>query len=362
MGLPKGWLDYNRVGNKVHGTRFIAFKVPLKEGVNRACNVDEEKQLYPKLLVELIPNLGLIIDLTNTTKYYHPDEFSKFGIKYEKIPVVGQVVPKNECYIQFKNAVNHFLANNPNDKLIGVHCTHGLNRSGFLICRYMIEALKIQPLEAIAAFELARGHKMERDNYIDKLKCLNDNGVKIPKIASLAIDTETEKGTQTHRGYWIDERNIAQNQRTSTGSNTSFEASEQKQVQLVGCVNVQRRNLIPDGTGNYFVRVMKKDIKRHEPPSRREPYQMPQSIHRNDRIHPRKRSHQNIPSQRQYHHHQPRPNAPYPPRPPQIHHTENPMFVNNSLPVGGNNLAENLLRMQHVNTMHIRGGRPNQPF
>lgn len=25
------WLDYNRVGNKVHGTRFIAFKVPLKE-------------------------------------------------------------------------------------------------------------------------------------------------------------------------------------------------------------------------------------------------------------------------------------------------------------------------------------------
>lgn len=36
------------------------------------------------------------------------------------------------------------------DKLIGVHCTHGLNRSGFLVCRFMIEEMNIPPLEAIA--------------------------------------------------------------------------------------------------------------------------------------------------------------------------------------------------------------------
>lgn len=30
-------------------------------------------RLYPTLLVSLIPNLGLIIDLTNTLKYYNPD-------------------------------------------------------------------------------------------------------------------------------------------------------------------------------------------------------------------------------------------------------------------------------------------------
>lgn len=36
------------------------------------------------------------------------------------------------------------------DKLIGVHCTHGLNRSGFIVCRYMIEEMKMPPLEAIA--------------------------------------------------------------------------------------------------------------------------------------------------------------------------------------------------------------------
>lgn len=36
------------------------------------------------------------------------------------------------------------------DKLIGVHCTHGLNRTGFLMCRYMIEEMKMSPLDAIA--------------------------------------------------------------------------------------------------------------------------------------------------------------------------------------------------------------------
>lgn len=41
------------------------------------------------------------------------------------------------------------------DKLIGVHCTHGLNRSGFIVCRYMIEEMKMPPLEAIAGKHLS---------------------------------------------------------------------------------------------------------------------------------------------------------------------------------------------------------------
>lgn len=36
------------------------------------------------------------------------------------------------------------------DKLIGVHCTHGLNRTGYMVCRYMVETLGFTALEAIA--------------------------------------------------------------------------------------------------------------------------------------------------------------------------------------------------------------------
>ena len=58
------------------------------------------------------------------------------------------------------------------DALIGVHCTHGVNRSGYLICRYLIEKMNCEPSKAISKFNLHRGHQMERQNYIDDLKSL----------------------------------------------------------------------------------------------------------------------------------------------------------------------------------------------
>jgi protein-tyrosine phosphatase len=35
------------------------------------------------------------------------------------------------------------------DGLIGVHCTHGVNRTGYLICRYLIERLQWTPEDAL---------------------------------------------------------------------------------------------------------------------------------------------------------------------------------------------------------------------
>lgn len=34
-------------------------------------------------------------------------------------------------------------------KLIGVHCTHGLNRTGYFICRYLIQKMGLTPADAI---------------------------------------------------------------------------------------------------------------------------------------------------------------------------------------------------------------------
>lgn len=190
------WLEYDRVGKQVHGTRFIAFKVPLREviqlfdchckfsiedgfsqpnsmitqlhcqifwystifflgieqrmssawrqtvkcfhwffSLNNECDFDfffifvKLFRLYPKLLLSLIPNLGLIIDLTATTKYYNPDvgivfplyslyafesmklswhyfwfgfiqDFIQLGVEYKKILVQGQVIPSYKCSVE----------------------------------------------------------------------------------------------------------------------------------------------------------------------------------------------------------------------------------------------------------------------
>ncbi|XP_055316595.1 mRNA-capping enzyme [Sitodiplosis mosellana] len=381
MGLPEGWNDYQRVGKPVHGTRFIAFKVPLKEGMNRGSQVPDEKQLYPKLLVSLVPKLGLVIDLTNTLKYYNPDEFTQLGVEYEKIRVQGHHVPNYECSVQFRDRVKRFLEENEdNDKLIGVHCTHGLNRSGFMICRYMIEEMNTPPIDAITAFEEARSHQMERENYLEKLRNLtakDGNEEKIPKLPSLAIDTETDKGTQTLRGFWIDEHSIPTSNRSMPSPQTPLDAFNQiqKQVNLIGCVNVQRNDLIPDGRGGYFVHINSKDVKRidsHPPPNRHR-----QNFNKRP-THQYPNTHTSAPynPQQRYNPHQPPPQVPYMQRPryqgdplPYSSNYGEEIFrmqtmsgrYNDSLPHGNNNLAEDLLRMQNKRGPPRRS-RFDQPF
>ncbi|KAH9630100.1 hypothetical protein HF086_004806, partial [Spodoptera exigua] len=53
--------------------------------------------------------------------------------------------------------------------LIGVHCTHGLNRTGYMVCRYMRDRLGIPAKDAIKRFEKARGYQIERENYVADL-------------------------------------------------------------------------------------------------------------------------------------------------------------------------------------------------
>ncbi|XP_017473589.1 PREDICTED: RNA/RNP complex-1-interacting phosphatase [Rhagoletis zephyria] len=171
--IPDRWLSYKPVGKQIEGTRFIAFKVPLRERVNE--NVDEEHRLDANILLKTVPNLGMIIDLTNTTRYYNPHNFKDKGLEYIKLMIPGHDTPSPRMINQFKTLAMTFLNNNSdNDKLIGVHCTHGVNRTGFLICNYMISELDMKPEEAIDKFAAARGHKIERRNYLVSLNHLKN--------------------------------------------------------------------------------------------------------------------------------------------------------------------------------------------
>ncbi|XP_060043067.1 RNA/RNP complex-1-interacting phosphatase isoform X5 [Erinaceus europaeus] len=154
------------------GTRFIAFKVPLKKSFEG--KLAPEERFSPLDLFNRIQEqneeLGLIIDLTYTHRYYKPEDLPE-TIPYLKIFTVGHQVPDDETILKFKSAVNGFLKENKdNDKLIGVHCTHGLNRTGYLICRYLIDVEGMRPDDAIELFNRCRGHCLERQNYIEDLQ------------------------------------------------------------------------------------------------------------------------------------------------------------------------------------------------
>uniref|UniRef100_A0A0A1XEH6 RNA/RNP complex-1-interacting phosphatase n=1 Tax=Zeugodacus cucurbitae TaxID=28588 RepID=A0A0A1XEH6_ZEUCU len=181
--IPDRWLNYTPIGQRVKGTRFIAFKVPLREAVNQ--NVEKQLRLDDSILLNSVPNLGMIIDLTNTSRYYTPDSFVKRGLEYKKLMIPGHHTPPPNLVDEFKKIVVNFLnKNSDNDKLIGVHCTHGVNRTGYLICNYMISELDVKPEDAIDKFNLSRGHKIERKNYLDSLYDLT----KAPKDANSPLN------------------------------------------------------------------------------------------------------------------------------------------------------------------------------
>ena len=78
----------------------------------------------------------------------------------------GQELPSERVVHQFYRA----LASTSETDLVGVHCTHGLNRTGYLVCRFLVEKRGWQPEEAIRVFDEARGHKQERENYLADLR------------------------------------------------------------------------------------------------------------------------------------------------------------------------------------------------
>lgn len=124
-----------------------------------------DNQFTPDQLLKLVPNLGLIIDLAGTRRY-DPNFFIEKGIEYSSIPVPGQLLASRQKHDEFANTVSTFLSQN-NTKLIGVHCTHGLNRTGLLLCTYLVEKCKFSARDAREYFEKARGHKMERPTYVE---------------------------------------------------------------------------------------------------------------------------------------------------------------------------------------------------
>ncbi|CAF3219092.1 unnamed protein product [Rotaria sp. Silwood2] len=169
--VPAGWLDYSSLNTWIENTRFVPFKCPLRWSILR--NINKQDRFSLNDLIEHLENqgrkIGLIIDLTDTYRYYDCRDVEDMGIEYCKIRVPGHQDVSDKIFHKFVHVVNTFLRDNrQNNNLIGIHCTHGINRSGYFIVRYLIEILGQQPDDAIGAFNRARGHTIEKN--IDDLR------------------------------------------------------------------------------------------------------------------------------------------------------------------------------------------------
>ena len=107
----------------------------------------------------------MVLDLTDTTKYYDPSEFVANNVVHYKIPCCGMAIPTEDVVQHFNTIVTKYLKEHKrSDKLVGVHCFTGVNRTGYLVCRYLIDIMKWDPITAIHAFQDARGEVIEHEN------------------------------------------------------------------------------------------------------------------------------------------------------------------------------------------------------
>ncbi|XP_045460839.1 uncharacterized protein LOC123671177 isoform X2 [Harmonia axyridis] len=138
-------------------------------------NIPREQRFTPGCLIANVPKLRAVIDLTDTEtkdRYYCKKDFLDANIDHLKMRIAGGgLIPGMNKIKEFSNAVEGFLrkySDDP-DALIGVHCTHGLNRTGYFICMYMVTSLRCDPAVAIDRFQRARGYEMYRQNFIEEI-------------------------------------------------------------------------------------------------------------------------------------------------------------------------------------------------
>ncbi|XP_069105528.1 LOW QUALITY PROTEIN: mRNA-capping enzyme-like [Argopecten irradians] len=170
-GPPPRWVNCPRKGNIIQG-KFLPFKTLLDEKYDD--QIPEYSHFNPDLLFASLKNMklkmGLLIDLTNTNRFYNKDVIEKnHDCKYVKLQCRGHgETPASEQVDAFNNLCHHFISQKPLE-IIGVHCTHGFNRTGFLISAYLVEKLSWSVEAAVASFSQARPPGIYKQDYLEEL-------------------------------------------------------------------------------------------------------------------------------------------------------------------------------------------------
>ena len=91
------------------------------------------------------------------------------------------------------------MSDKKNGKLIAVHCTHGLNRTGFMIISYLILRHKMSVADAIATFARSRSPGVYKPEYINDLYMRYEakipDGLEYPQLPEYA-KKEAHKDTK----------------------------------------------------------------------------------------------------------------------------------------------------------------------
>ncbi|XP_053143299.1 mRNA-capping enzyme isoform X2 [Hemicordylus capensis] len=231
--IPPRWLNCPRRGQPVAG-KFLPLKTML--GSKYDDQVAEECRFHPSMLSNYLKSLkvkmGLLVDLTNTSRFYDRSDIEKDGITYIKLQCKGHgECPTTENTETFIRICEHFSNKNPTE-LIGVHCTHGFNRTGFLICAFLVENMSWSIEAAVATFAQARPPGIYKSDYLKELfRRYGDaeDAPAPPPLPEWCFDEDDEEEDDDNNCKPV-------NQESEAGSSTSFSGKRRKEHLKLGAV------------------------------------------------------------------------------------------------------------------------------
>uniref|UniRef100_A0AC35GP46 Tyrosine specific protein phosphatases domain-containing protein n=1 Tax=Panagrolaimus sp. PS1159 TaxID=55785 RepID=A0AC35GP46_9BILA len=173
FGIPNHWENCPKIGKIIQGI-FLPFKTPLSDAYDDL--LEDATKFYPQ---EIFDNtfegvkdgakVKLWINLSNTERYYGWKAVTSNDCQYVHIPLRGHnETPSEEETKKFIGIVNDFVKEYPND-IVAVHCTHGFNRTGFLIASYLIQTMKWNVEKAVKEFAEARPNGIYKEDYLKDL-------------------------------------------------------------------------------------------------------------------------------------------------------------------------------------------------
>lgn len=158
-------------GNEV--SPILAMKTLRQEDLNHSPTILEglfygTPEEQAKLPQDIQGKLVAIIDISADLPPYDPKTFNH--IRYYKYPTVSKIVPDQIAIRNFIQLIDKIRKKNVTPGcLIAVHCHYGFNRTGFLICCYLIERLGWSVKDAVEAFKVAKPPGIKHPHFTDAL-------------------------------------------------------------------------------------------------------------------------------------------------------------------------------------------------
>lgn len=140
MVLPGGWIECATGGDVAISDVFVPMKTPLDSSWDPVVPVERRHSISSvlKKQTQLGRKIGLVVDLTKGDRYYDGSEWERNGVQYRKLRCVGHGSSPTPQEVDLFHEIVYNWRQVNGDSHIIVHCTHGHNRTGFMIVHHLL--------------------------------------------------------------------------------------------------------------------------------------------------------------------------------------------------------------------------------